>query len=179
MNPKTSLLANRPAIKFILKFLILLILVGILYSQFITSYHEQTLWMMNATAAIAGKSLSIFSSGVSIQDARVTYRGFQVEIIDECTGFFEALIFVAAVLAFAAPIKKKILGIALGVPAIYILNIIRIIFLLLAGSVSQRLFDFMHLYFWQGTLILMISAVWIAWIYLVVYNEKKPADISA
>ena len=38
-------------------------------------------------------------------------------------------------------------------------------------------FDFMHLYFWQATLILMITSVWLLWIFQVVRREDpaRPA----
>jgi archaeosortase B (VPXXXP-CTERM-specific) len=102
-----------------------------------------------------------------------------VEIIDECTGLFEMLIYIAAVAAFSTSIRKRLLGMAIGIPAIFLFNLARIIFLLLAGAYSKSLFDFMHLYFWQATLIIMISSVWIGWLYLVVYREKRTLEVSS
>ena len=64
-------------------------------------------------------------------------------------------------------------------PAIYLFNILRIFVLLIVGSTSKRAFDFMHLYFWQATLILMIATVWVGWLMLVVYREKKPVAVSS
>jgi hypothetical protein len=37
----------------------------------------------------------------------------------------------------------------------------------------------MHLYFWQATLILMITSVWLLWIIKVVRNEEPDAPAGA
>lgn len=161
-----------PVVRFIILFLVMLLMVGIVTSQLLSRFHEKILWLMSFTASVAGGVLSLFSSQVSYHDTTIVFKGFRVEIIDECTGLFEIFIYMAAVLAYSTSIKKKLLGLAVGIPTIYLFNIARIIFLLVAGAYSQRLFNFMHLYFWQGTLIIMISSIWAAWLYWVVYHEK-------
>ena len=44
----------------------------------------------------------------------------------------------------------------------------RILVLLLVGRYRPQVFEFMHIYFWQATLILMITSVWLLWIFKVV-----------
>ncbi len=181
-NLGKSLITNwksHSVLRFVFTFLAFLILGGIIFSQLFSRYHEQILWLMDLTASIVGTTMSLFSSDVTYAGPNVAFKGFSVEIIDECTGLFEMLIYVAAVLAYSASIKKKLLGIALGIPAIFIFNIVRIAVLLIAGASSLRLFDFMHLYFWQATLIIMIATAWVGWLYLVVYREKKTIPVSA
>ena len=168
-----------PMVKFVLLFLVFLLIVGVVFSQLITRYHDNILWLMRLTATLTGAIVSIFSSNVFYSGVIVSFRGFSVEIIDECTGLFEMLIYIAAVAAFSTTIRKKLLGMAIGIPAIFLFNLARIIFLLLAGAYSKSLFDFMHLYFWQATLIIMISSVWIGWLYLVVYREKRTLEVSS
>jgi archaeosortase B (VPXXXP-CTERM-specific) len=168
-----------PMVKFVLLFLVFLLIVGVVFSQLITRYHDNILWLMRLTATLTGAIVSIFSSNVFYSGVIVSFRGFSVEIIDECTGLFEMLIYIAAVAAFSTSIRKKLLGMAIGIPAIFLFNLARIIFLLLAGAYSKSLFDFMHLYFWQATLIIMISSVWIGWLYLVVYREKRTLEVSS
>jgi archaeosortase B (VPXXXP-CTERM-specific) len=168
-----------PMVRFVVLFLVFLLIVGVAFSQLITRYHDNILWLMRLTATLTGAIVSIFSSNVYYSGVIVSFRGFSVEIIDECTGLFEMLIYIAAVAAFSTSIRKKLLGIAIGIPAIFLFNLARIIFLLLAGAYSKSLFDFMHLYFWQATLIIMISSVWIGWLYLVVYREKRTLEVSS
>ena len=87
------------------------------------------------------------------------------------------LIFLAALISYPASWRSKLIGLILGIPALYLLNVVRIIFLAVVGAHYSTLFDFMHLYFWQATLILMITTVWVVWILLVVSREKKSASI--
>ncbi len=50
--------------------------------------------------------------------------------------------------------------------------------LLVTGRYSQRWFDFMHLYFWQVTMIAMVATAWLAWLWWVVRDETDPAAVS-
>jgi len=162
-----------PAVRFILTFVVLLVVIGGAYAYLSARFHDNMLWVMDATAAVSGGIASVFSSDVTWSGQYITYRGFAVQIIDECTGLLEMVIYLAAMLAFSTSLKNKALGLAFGVPAIYLFNIIRIWVLLISGAYSKALFDFMHLYFWQATLIIMIATVWVGWLYLVVFREEK------
>lgn len=176
---KKGLKALPPALKFVLSFLVSLAVLGVAYSHLTAKYHDNLVWLLDVTATACGFLLSIFSNGAYYSGKYVSYNGFSVEIIDECTGLLEMVIYLAAVVSFSASIRKKLIGAVAGVPAIYLFNLLRIIVLLIAGSMSKRVFDFMHLYFWQATLILMIATVWVGWLYLVVYREKKPVAVSS
>ena len=78
------------------------------------------------------------------------------------------VIFSACVLAYPASLREKLIGLPLGAAAIIAFNLIRIIALLIVGRHQPALFDFFHLYFWQGTLVLLVAAVWLAWLQLIV-----------
>ncbi|UCD95015.1 MAG: exosortase H [Candidatus Zixiibacteriota bacterium] len=168
----------RPVVRFVVLFLVLLVLISVGFSQLFTRYHDQLTWLMELTATITGATLSVFTGDVYYSGVHVAYKGFSVEIIDECTGLFEMLIYLAAVFSFSASVKKKLIGIAMGVPAIFIFNVARITALVVVGAYSWVTFNFMHLYLWQVTLILMISTVWVIWLYLVVYREKRAMAVS-
>jgi exosortase H (IPTLxxWG-CTERM-specific) len=167
-----------PVARFVVTFLILLVLISIGFSQLFTRYHDNMLWLMESTAAVCGASLAVFSDSAGYDDVYVRHDGFTVEIIDECTGLFEMLIYLAAVISFPTTVRKKLVGIAVGIPAVYVFNILRIMILLIVGAVSKSFFEFMHLYLWQVTLIIMISVIWIGWLYMVVYREKRDLAIS-
>ncbi|MCK4302438.1 MAG: exosortase H [candidate division Zixibacteria bacterium] len=167
-----------PVLRFVLTFVVSLAVFGVLYAHLTASYHDQLLSLMEWTATLAGAFTSIFSDNVDYYGRVCSFRDFTVEIIDECTGLLEMVIYLAAVVSFSTTIRKKLLGLAFGIPAIYVFNLVRIVVLLVVGSFSQPAFGFMHLYFWQGTMIIMITSVWIGWLYLVVYHEKRPARVS-
>ncbi|MCD6379033.1 archaeosortase/exosortase family protein [bacterium] len=70
-------------------------------------------------------------------------------IIAECTGIYTTMIFLSIIGAFPAKIGGKLIGLLLGVPAIHILNMLRMIFISLILYHKRSLFHFFHGYFWQ------------------------------
>lgn len=127
-----------------------------------------------ATAGVNYAILNLFSDKVSWRDQIVTFDGFSVHIIDECVGWLEMVIFVSAVLAFATTWKNRALGVVVGVVGIYFFNVVRILVLILVGRYAHESFEFTHIYFWQATLILLITALWVTWIRYVVRDEVGP-----
>ena len=160
-----------PAYRFVALFLIYLGLVSVLYPLFTASFSGVIRWLIDATAYVEYLLLRPFTSEVSYAGHLVVFQGFSVKIIVECTGIFEIMIFSAAVLAFPTSIRKKAIGLFLGAPLLYLFNVVRIIVLILVGRYWFSIFDFMHIYFWQATLILMITSVWLLWIFKVVRDE--------
>ena len=128
-------------------------------------------FLVRATAAIEYAMLVAFTDQARLTGDTVQFGSFGVTIISECTGLFEMAIYASCVLAFPTSWRNRGLGLLFGIPAIYAFNVLRILCLLLVGHYAFASFDFFHLYFWQGTLILMITSVWMLWIYLVVRNE--------
>ncbi len=174
-SSKASSSRKRRLIIFVLTFLGLLIVGAIIYPHLSIVYAEELSGFMAITADICGGLLGIFSDTVTVSDRYMSCKGFTVEIIEECTGMFEMLIFLVALLSYPADWRSKLIGVILGLPVLYLFNVLRIAALTLVGVYSPGLFDFMHLYFWQGTLILMITTVWVLWILFVV-NRYEKAD---
>jgi archaeosortase B (VPXXXP-CTERM-specific) len=166
---------DNPANRFVVAFLLYLALLNIFYPKFSLRYPELVEWMSRVTAVLGGLSLDLFENDVTQKHKMIIFGGFAVEIIEECTGLYEILIYAAAVFAFPTTLVKKAIGILLGAPILYATNVLRIVFLVWIGRYYPTAFDFMHLYFWQATLILMITGVWLLWIFLVVKRET-PAD---
>jgi archaeosortase B (VPXXXP-CTERM-specific) len=163
---------RNPAYRFVLLFLPYLAVVSIGYPLFVRHYNPVVQWFILLTARVEYWLFRIFTADVRVDEKLVFLGSFAVKIIDECTGIYEMLIFAAAVLAFPTTLVKKGLGLVLGCPLIYVFNVLRIAVLILVGRFWPRGFDFMHLYFWQATMIVMITAVWLIWITLVVRHEK-------
>ena len=160
-----------PANRFVVVFLLYLLALAFFYPKFSLRYANVVEWMSELTAILGAFSLDIFSDEVRRNHKMILFGGFAVEIIEECTGLYEILIYAAAVFAFPTTLVKKGIGILLGAPILYATNVTRIVFLVWIGRYYPMTFDFMHLYFWQATLILMITSVWLLWIFQVVRRE--------
>jgi archaeosortase B (VPXXXP-CTERM-specific) len=166
--------ASNPANRFVVLFLVYLVALAFFYPKFSVRYAEVVDFLAELTAQLSSLFLELVSDTVKLRGKIVIYGNFAVEIIEECTGLYEMLIYAAAVLAFPTTLVKKGIGVAMGLPILYAINVGRIIFLIWVGRHHPQIFDFMHLYFWQATLILMITSVWLLWIFKVVRRESPP-----
>ncbi|MEM7410742.1 MAG: archaeosortase/exosortase family protein [Myxococcota bacterium] len=130
--------------------------------------------LQEGTAILEYGLMSLFTDRVTRHSNVLIYDGFGVEIVAECFGLLEMAIYSAAVLAFATTWRKRAIGIGVGVPIIFFFNFTRILMLVIVGRYSRALFDFAHLYFWQATLIVVITALWLLWVRYVVRDETGP-----
>jgi archaeosortase B (VPXXXP-CTERM-specific) len=164
-----------PAFRFVAFFVFYLLLLGGGYSQLSSrsaSFHDG---FPILTARLVGFCYGWGNRAVSVSENSIAGGGVAIEVIEECTGAYEMIIFVAAVLAFPAGWKKRGWGILLGIPALYVINILRMVLLAYVQVHRPGWFDFMHIYFWQATLIIMILGIFILWIKLMVFRHAKIA----
>jgi exosortase H (IPTLxxWG-CTERM-specific) len=101
------------------------------------------------------------SYGNVIQSAS---NGFAVAIERGCNGVEALIILFAAIFAFPAPWKHRLIGFSIGFVAIQALNLVRIISLFYLGQWSKVWFDWFHLYLWQALIILDALVVWLLWL---------------
>ena len=90
--------------------------------------------------------------------------GFGVRIERGCNGVEALIILFAAIFAFPAPFKNKLIGFGVGFFAIQGLNLVRIISLFYLGQWNQVAFEWFHLYLWQALIILDALVVWLIWL---------------
>ncbi len=162
-----------PAYRFVFLFAVLLATEVVVYPILTKRYFVVIEVMTRLTAYLEYFVLNVFTDKATIDGNLVSMDGFAVRIIEECTGIFEVIIFVAAVLAFPTTWAKRLIGLGMGIPLLYVFNVVRILVLILVGRYQPGVFEFMHLYFWQATLILMITSVWLLWIFKVVRDEGE------
>jgi exosortase H (IPTLxxWG-CTERM-specific) len=120
----------------------------------------------NTLAAIAAGIVKIFdahvlASGKVLQSAS---NGFAVSIEAGCNGVEATIVLVAAILAFPASWKNKLLGMVIGIVAVQGLNIIRVISLFYLGQWNVNVFEWAHLYVWQALIMLDVMVVWLLWV---------------
>ena len=122
----------------------------------------------DALAAISARIVTVFdptvtASGNVLQSGN---NGFAVAIEAGCNGVEATLVLVAAMLAFPAPWRRKLTGLAVGIVAVQGLNVIRVISLFYLGQWNYRVFEWAHLYVWQALIMLDVLVVWLIWVRL-------------
>jgi archaeosortase B (VPXXXP-CTERM-specific) len=164
-----------PAYRFVSFFLLNLGILALFYSILLRKAPGFNESLTTATAAIDYWLISLFTSEAQRNATLLSFGSFSIEIVGECTGTHEALIFTASVVAFRTRWTKKLIGLLLGILLIFAFNVLRILLLLVVGHYWPSLFHFFHIYFWQATMILMVASLWLLWIYMVVRDEEGPA----
>lgn len=171
--------AHKAIIKFCLMFLGLLIVLTTTFPLLSDKFNPQLTWLMAVTADLTGFFLGLFGLTIRVSGRIVSMPNFAIEVVGECTGLYEMLIFLAAMIAYPANWTKKLIGAGLGIPLLYVINIVRMVFICLVGNWSPETFDFMHMYFWQVAMILIIVTVWVLWIEKVVHYERKAVAVCS
>lgn len=171
-----SFLLDFSSFRFVGRFLLFLIFLGAAYSQVSSRWDAFRNGFTAATAEFVSTCYSLGGAKTDASGNLITGPGIALSVIEECTGVYEMIIFAAAVLAFPAGWRKKGLGILFGLPLLFAINILRMMLLAwVQAHGSPELFDFLHIYFWQATLILMILGVFILWVKLAVYRNVQTA----
>jgi len=95
---------------------------------------------------------------------------FQVEVSWDSTGWKSMYAIIALVLATPTKIfKNKIIFLLLGIPAIFLLNFIRIIStIILSVNLGLQYFEFLHLFLWRIVVIISVLTIW----YVFLVREK-------
>ena len=119
-----------------------------------------------ALARMSASLIMLFDSNVIAfgKILQSTSNGFAVSIEAGCNGIEAAIVLIAAMLAFPAPWKHRVIGIMSGLLAVQLLNIVRVISLFYLGQWSLEVFDWAHLYLWQALIMLDVLIVWLVWI---------------
>ncbi len=166
-----------PIIKFCLLFFILLIAITFIYFS-LDRYLDKPLTKLEEwTAFLTASILNLLGIGAHLSSRVISMDNLSIEVIAECTGLFEILIFLAAMIAYPANYKKKLLGALYGFPLLYGINIVRMVFISAIANYYPKSFEFLHLYFWQITMILIILSVWVWWIQKIVKYERKTSPV--
>jgi exosortase H (IPTLxxWG-CTERM-specific) len=114
-------------------------------------------------ARTSGAALNLLGQHVTMQGTVIRSSRFAVNIRNGCNGVEAMLIFLAAVLAFPASWKSRLAGLALGILAIQVVNLIRVVALFLTGIYFPKIFDTSHTVIWQTIVILFGVVLWIFW----------------
>ncbi|SDF97343.1 archaeosortase B, VPXXXP-CTERM-specific [Methanolobus vulcani] len=165
---KVFLKRNEKVLRFIGPYLFYIALFTLVYITF-----QEKFAFLNLLTADA---LSVLMSFLGIESSSygqsVYMDGFSVMIIDECTGMYELLVYAGCILAYPTTLKKKLLGLALGIPAMLGVNMVRLIFLSFVGIIYPSMFSYVHYYLWQITFIFLIVMFMLLWIEKVVKNPS-------
>jgi len=153
---------NKDVIRFIALFITFCTVFYLFYYQFM----DRFAFLEDITAYLLGFLLRIFGMDVVVDGNTVTIVGhITLKIIDECTAMFGSIVYLSCVLAYPADVKTKAIGIVLGIPCLYAINMVRLVILAFVGVFSNpETFEFVHTYLWQTIFIVFVILIWLVWV---------------
>lgn len=149
---------------FVGSYLFYICLLTILYIVF----KEDLSFVKTITASLFSSLLTLLGVENTIEGTVIYLDTISLKVIDECTGMYEILVYSGCVMAYSTAFRKKLIGIAIGFPVIFGVNMVRLVCLAFVGIIYPAYFDYAHYYLWQITLILIIVLTMLIWIEKVV-----------
>jgi len=119
-------------------------------------------WLADVSAAI----IMPLDEHVSAT-GRILYHsqtGFAVSIEAGCNGVEAAIVLIAGIAAYPAPLRQKLVAALLGFLAIQVMNIARIISLFYLGQWNFDAFTWTHLYLWPVLIMLDVLVVFVVYL---------------
>ena len=159
---KPFLSFKHPITRFCLLFLGLLLSFSILlYLKPVKQYFTNPITPFIAYQAawiLKTLGMKVYVNGITISG-----EGFSVQIAGNCSPILVTVIFLSAVIAFPALLKEKLVGSIMGIIFIYVLNLLRVVFIFLVGIYATQYFEEAHIYVSQTICIVMVAIFWLFW----------------
>ena len=148
--------------KFLLRFAVLLAAFELtLLTRPVDLYVARPL--SSAIAATSGAILRVVGERVVITRSVISAPCFAVDIQNGCNGLETMLFLVAAVLAFPATARQRLVASFLGIVLIQAVNLIRVTTLFLVGCHRRAWFESFHLAIWQTIVFATAVIFFAAW----------------
>jgi len=131
-------------------------------------------------ANIAAWLASTFDPGVIAYGKVLQHAssGVGVSIEAGCNGVEACIVLVAAMAAFPASWRMRLVGMALGILAVQAVNVLRVLSLFYLVEWNREWFEFAHLYLWQALIMLDVLVVWLLWIRELSRREARDALVA-
>jgi exosortase/archaeosortase family protein len=116
------------------------------------------------SAVLASHALINLFGGDAVREGTVLIGPqMSLDVKDACNGVVAMVLYVAAVVAHEARLGSKLIGLVLGLAAIWIVNLLRIVTLYAVAAIAPERLEFFHIYFWQTLIIIVVVAFWYIW----------------
>ncbi len=134
--------------------------IQILPSSFTQPLNEHTAWTL-------GLVLNALGIPVSTAKDIVLDGGLAFRIIPECTALFMIGLLICFIAFYPASVRQKTRGLLMGIPVLYLGNLVRLAATFIVTRHDRKLFEVVHVYLGQVFTIFMVvltCIMWIKWI---------------
>lgn len=165
-TPERRVKGNRlsPAAGFLLRFAAG---AGLFYVFFATPFYAKWVYepVTRAYAALGAALLQMLGANARASGDLVVSPAFGIHVSAGCDALEPMALFVAGMLAYPLPWRRRLAGIGLGLPILALLNVIRVTSLYAAGVHWPAAFEVLHKDLWQLLFLLCTVGLWVGWVY--------------
>ena len=141
-----------------------IVILGLLEGLYLlTDQSEAVSIFARTTANLTAMVLTVLGESVRVDGVSLYSPLLNMRIVSECTAITPTIVFAAAVLAFPSSISIKLKGLLLGIVALYLVNLVRVVSLYYIGIHAPNQMEFAHLVVWQAAIVLIAIGLWSLW----------------
>lgn len=147
---------------YVVRFLLLLAAFQALFLAYL-SEHAAFAAYLRGYASLSGWLLGLFGEEVVVHGQVMVGSGAGIEVRRGCDAFQPIALYCANVLAFPAPWRRRLTGLLVGVLALLVLNVARILSLYWLDEVGSPWFQTAHVTLWPVGFIVVSLLAWMVW----------------
>ena len=117
-----------------------------------------------ATASAATALINLSGVVATRADTLINVPGRQLLIGADCTGLTIAALLVSLVVAYPVKMSSKAIGVPVGVVAILVANLVRLVGVAHLASAPDAVFNAAHDFIFQVGMVAVAIAVWAGWL---------------
>lgn len=131
---------------------------------------------MRLSARASEPVIRLVDGDITRRDTVLASSKGQVDVHFGCDALEPIVYFAAAVIAFPSPWMRRLIALAIGIPALFLLNIARIVSLYFVATRRPDWFDAAHHDIWQPLFIAATLALWFTWVMLLPNARTRKAN---
>jgi exosortase/archaeosortase family protein len=121
--------------------------------------------LMTGTASLSAVLIGLVHIPASLSGIDITLPSRVLEIDVDCTAIQLAALYAALVIAYPVPPKTRLLGLIVGLPAIFVANLGRLLAVAVVSEhLNEAMFSFAHDFLFKVVMMLLIIGLWGWWL---------------
>jgi len=134
--------------------------------------------LLSVYAQVTSWVLALCGQNSHVADSTITSPLASISVFRGCDAIDSILVLCAGVVAYPTSWKNKLLGLLLGVPALFIMNVVRILSLYAIRIKAPAFFEPAHLQIWPVVFVIAAGLLWLAWVRWALRKERT-RDVAA
>lgn len=130
---------------------------------FVLSNAAATTAVRRAFAVVTSGVLNLLGNETVSRGTEILSKEFGISVVTACTGLFVAGLFLAAVVAFPTSWRARLVGVAVGIVALFVVNVVRLASLYYIGRYWRSALEPAHQLVWQSLVIAIAVVLWLVW----------------